>query len=153
VQNPANVGGLCRTAEVFRLESLVIANGAIAQDAAFKRVAVSSQQWQPFEICPVVSLPEWIARQQSHHYTVIALHPDAQAVSLTHFTFPPQSVLVLGVELTGIPSHILQCCDRIITIPQFGRVESLNVHTAGAIAIYEYVRQHGLEPAQMDRDR
>ena len=57
------------------------------------------------------------------------------------FRSAPKTLLLLGRELTGIPTDILALCDVALTIPQYGRVESLNVQTAGAIAIYEYNRQ------------
>jgi tRNA G18 (ribose-2'-O)-methylase SpoU len=84
-------------------------------------------------------LPEWLS-QQGHE--VIALTSASSAVSLTEFAFPKRSLLLLGQELTGIPASLLNCCNHRITIPQAGMVESLNVQTAAAIAIYEYVRQH-----------
>jgi tRNA guanosine-2'-O-methyltransferase len=37
-------------------------------------------------------------------------------------------------------------CDRAIAIPQYGLVDSLNVQTAAAIALYEYVRQYPSPP-------
>jgi tRNA G18 (ribose-2'-O)-methylase SpoU len=63
------------------------------------------------------------------------------AIPLYHFAFPQRSILVLGQELTGLPPDVLQQCNRAVTIPQFGMVESLNVQTAGAIAMHEYMRQ------------
>lgn len=143
VQNPANLGGLCRTAEAFRLESLVLADGAIAQTSAFKNLSASTHHWQPFTICPIESLLDWLTHHQQSGYSLIALHTSSEAIPLTQFTFPRQSVLILGQELTGIPANVLERCNQMVMIPQFGLVESLNVQTAGAIAIYEYVKQHG----------
>jgi tRNA G18 (ribose-2'-O)-methylase SpoU len=145
VQNPANLGGLCRTAEAFRLESLVLADGAIAQTPPFKNLSASTHHWQPFTICPIESLLDWLTQQQQLGYTLIALHTSSEAIHLTEFTYPRQSVLILGQELTGIPPSVLERCDQTVTIPQFGLVESLNVQTAGAIAIYEYVKQHAYQ--------
>jgi tRNA G18 (ribose-2'-O)-methylase SpoU len=142
VQNPANLGGLCRTAEAFRLESLVLAEEAIAQASAFKNLSASTHHWQPFTVCPIESLPNWLTQQQQSGYSLIALHASPEATPLTRFTYPRQSVLILGQELTGIPSNVLERCDQKVMIPQFGLVDSLNVQTAGAIAIYEYVKQH-----------
>ncbi len=139
VQNPVNVGGLCRTAEVFRLQSLVVADLAIARHPLFRRAAASSHRWQPMQACPVAELPVWL---QQHPYTIVALDSDADATPLPQFQFPAHSILVLGQELTGLPDSVLQVCDRSVTIPQFGLVESLNVYAAAAIAIYEYSRQH-----------
>lgn len=131
VQNPANLGGLCRTAEAFRLESLVLADEAIAQASAFKNLSASTHHWQPFTVCPIESLLDWLTKQQQSGYSLIALHTSPEAIPLTQFTYPRQSVLVLGQELTGIPSNVLERCGQKLMIPQFGLVESLNVQTAG----------------------
>lgn len=143
VQNAANLGGLCRTCEAFRLEALVMANLAITQTPAFRNLAASTDRWQPIVACPVETLPDWLGEKQRSGYSLVALHIDPSAIALTQFAFPPRSVLVLGQELTGVPQSVLGLCDHIVTIPQWGLVESLNVQTAAAIAIYEYTRQHG----------
>jgi TrmH family RNA methyltransferase len=45
--------------------------------------------------------------------------------------------LVLGAERDGLPADVLARCDETATIPLAGDAESLNVATAGAIALYE----------------
>lgn len=144
VQNPANLGGLCRTAEIFRLDAVVVADLSLAQTAAFKNVAASAHHWQPILACPSTALKDWILHQKQAGYCAIALHLSPDAISLPDFVYPKKSVLVLGRELTGIPDDVAALCDCAIAIPQAGMVESLNVQTAAAIAIYEYARQHPL---------
>jgi tRNA G18 (ribose-2'-O)-methylase SpoU len=141
VHSAVNLGGLCRTAEAFRLEALVLPDLAIAQTHAFRNLAASSQHWQPLLACPSHALSTWLAQKQQAGYCLVALQASPDAIPITEFPFLQQTVLVLGQELTGIPDAIAQRCDRSISIPQFGLVESLNVQTAGAIASYEYVRQ------------
>lgn len=141
VENPANLGSLCRTAEVFRAERLMVADLAVIEQPAFYKPAVSAHRWQPMQACLVADVPDWLDRQRQAGYTSLALHLDQQAIPLTDFTFPRQVVLVLGRELTGVSQTVLDQCDRTLVIPQYGRVESLNVQTAAAIALYEYVRQ------------
>jgi tRNA guanosine-2'-O-methyltransferase len=142
VHSPVNLGGLCRTAEAFRLEAVVLPDLAIAQTYAFRNLAASSHHWQPLWACSLEALPAWLTQQQQAGYCLVALQASSDAISITEFAFPQQTVLVLGQELTGIPAAIAHCCDQSLSIPQFGLVESLNVQTAGAIAAYEYVRQH-----------
>ncbi|PSN17941.1 TrmH family RNA methyltransferase [filamentous cyanobacterium CCP5] len=144
VENPMNLGALCRTAEVFRLESLVLSQLQIAQNQEFRKLAVSADQWQPLEACAVKDLPDWLEAKARLGYIPLALTPDASASSITLFKFPKRSLLVLGRELTGIPDPIQNQCRAAIAIPQYGQVKSLNVQTAAAIAIYEYARQHSL---------
>jgi tRNA G18 (ribose-2'-O)-methylase SpoU len=142
LQNPANLGSLCRTAEAFRLESLVLPDLAVAESHGFRNPAASTHLWQPMQSCSLAQLPDWITQQQQAGYGVIALDANPKALALSQFRFPTRSVLLLGQELTGIPAPILALADQAITIPQFGLVESLNVQTAAAIATYEYMRQH-----------
>ena len=141
MQNPANLGGLCRTVEAFGLEGLALADLAIAQTRTFRNLAASAQHWQPLIACSPAGLSTWLPQQRQRGYDLVALQASADPISLAQFQFSRQTVLVLGQELTGIPDPIAQQCDRQITIPQFGKVESLNVQVAGAIAIYEYMRQ------------
>jgi tRNA guanosine-2'-O-methyltransferase len=150
VQSAVNLGGLCRTSEAFRLEALVLSDLKISHDPAFKNLAASSHHWQPLQACSVTALPDWLTQQQQAGYSIVALTaPNADAAlsvqdryqSLFQFQFSTQTILLLGQELTGIPDAILSLADQRLVIPQFGLVESLNVQTAAAIAIYEYVRQ------------
>ena len=49
--------------------------------------------------------------------------------------------LVLGEEERGLAPLVRRRCDELVSIPQFGEVESLNVSVAGAVAMYEVTRQ------------
>ncbi len=59
-------------------------------------------------------------------------------------------VLLVGKEREGIPVEILRAVDRCVEIPQLGVVRSLNVHVSGALAVWEYTRQHRLARASAD---
>ena len=142
IQNPMNLGALCRTAEVFRLQTLVLPTLQIAENREFRKLAASAHAWQPLAECSTDHLPQWMIQQQANGVTVLALTRHAQAVSLPEFCFPKRSALILGRELTGIPEALVSQCDGVLEIPQFGYVESLNVAMAGAIAAYAYLCQH-----------
>jgi len=72
-----NLGALCRTAEVWRLQALVLPASAVLQDRDFRKGAVSADQWQPLAVCTRSDLPDWIAQQQRQQVAVVALtrHP------------------------------------------------------------------------------
>ena len=57
--------------------------------------------------------------------------------ALAEVNFDGPVVLVLGAEREGLPADVLALCDESATIPLGGGAESLNVATAGAIALYE----------------
>lgn len=146
VENPMNLGMLCRTAEAFRLEALVLSDLKLTQNRKFRQGAVATHQWQPLIECDPQRVPEWLQQQRQQGYSPVALDLQPQAVSLTEMIFPERAVLVLGRELTGIPPAVAAACDQAVVIPQYGTVQSLNVQTAAALAIYTYIGQWGMAP-------
>ena len=48
--------------------------------------------------------------------------------------------LVVGNEVDGIEDEVLNLCDEVLEIPQFGSKHSLNVAVAAGIALFELVR-------------
>ena len=137
VEKPTNQAALCRTCEVLGVDRLVLP--APNDSWEFRKIAVSAQRWQRLNYCAPQQLLPWLAQQQS--YTRIALTVSGRAMPLGDYTFAPKTLLVLGRELTGIPADVEARCDSSLRIPQYGQVDSLNVQTAAAIAIYEYNRQ------------
>ena len=67
--------------------------------------------------------------------------PDAKPY--TKLDFKGRVGLVVGSEGNGIARLVRESCDFIACLPMKGRVESLNAGVAGAIALYEIVRQRG----------
>jgi tRNA G18 (ribose-2'-O)-methylase SpoU len=149
VQNPMNLGALCRTAEVWRLQSLVLSSADVLAIAIFGRWPSRLTSGNPSAFAPAIACPTGSRSNSRQGSTVIALTRHPQAIALADFAFPTQAALLLGRELTGIPAELMQQCDAVVEIPQWGQVESLNVATAGAIATYEYLRQQAT-PQQRD---
>lgn len=77
-------------------------------------------------------------------YTLYAVDntPDFNPQALYNVEFPAESVFVYGEETLGLSREIVEACDKVIYIPQFGVVRSLNVAQAAAVVMYEYTRQH-----------
>ncbi|MFG6105081.1 RNA methyltransferase [Leptothoe sp. EHU-05/26/07-4] len=137
IENTTNQAALCRTCEVLGVNRLILPAPDVSWE--FRKISASAQRWQPLEYCPPEQLDQWLAQQNG--YVRVALTVGGSVQTLTDYMFPAKTLLILGRELTGIPADIAAMCDVTLTIPQYGRVESLNVQTAGAIAIYEYNRQ------------
>ena len=51
------------------------------------------------------------------------------------------TVLVIGNEGKGISRLVKEACDFLVTIPMYGKLNSLNASVAAAILMYEAVRQ------------
>jgi len=59
----------------------------------------------------------------------------------TDFDFATDCVLVLGREGAGLHDLVKKTCDHLLRIPMAGQVSSLNVSVAGAVVMYEALRQ------------
>ena len=49
--------------------------------------------------------------------------------------------IVVGSEGEGVGKLTKQICDGVISLPMFGKVNSLNVSTATSAVVYEILRQ------------
>ncbi|KAH9305250.1 hypothetical protein KI387_009654, partial [Taxus chinensis] len=137
-----NLAGLARTCEVFKAAKLVINDANIMQDKQFQLISVTAEKWIPVQEVPELSLKEYLTTKKREGYSILGLEQTANSIPLNKFSFPRKSVLVLGREKEGIPVDIIHILDTCVEIPQYGVVRSLNVHVSGAIAIWEYTRQH-----------
>jgi 23S rRNA (guanosine2251-2'-O)-methyltransferase len=74
---------------------------------------------------------------------VAGLDAGASAKNIFATEIPTPAVLVVGAEGAGLGTNVRKHCDLLLTLPMRGRVDSLNVATAGAIALYEVLRREG----------
>jgi tRNA(Leu) C34 or U34 (ribose-2'-O)-methylase TrmL len=141
LKSPANLGGLCRTCEIFGAGALVVPDLAVVRDALFKSLAVTSHLWMPLAEAPPADVPQVLADLRTCGYAAVALEQASDSVPLGSSPLPPRAAILLGDEKQGIPSELLSAgFDVTIEIPQFGRVRSLNVHTAASLLVWEFRR-------------
>ena len=86
--------------------------------------------------------PLGLAALRDHGFTLVALTPAEGAESIDDLRFDPEErvALVLGSEGPGLTDPTMRACDRRVAIPLAGRVDSLNVGAAAAIACYAITR-------------
>ncbi|KAJ4957121.1 hypothetical protein NE237_013904 [Protea cynaroides] len=137
-----NLAGLARTCEVFKAAGLVISDASIVHDKQFQLISVTAEKWVPIIEVPVNSMKIFLEKKKREGFSILGLEQTANSIPLDQYKFPKKMVLVLGREKEGIPVDIIHVLDACIEIPQLGVVRSLNVHVSGAIALWEYTRQH-----------
>jgi len=68
----------------------------------------------------------------------VAIEIARDANMLPGHAFPARSALIVGNERDGLSTAVLNRCSQVVTVPQFGEVECLNVAMACGIVIYEF---------------
>lgn len=128
VADPGNVGTLLRAADAFG------AGVALSQGCADPTgpKAVRASMGSLFRV-PLGAFDEPAGKR-------VALVP-VGGIPLSELDSGGSVVLVLGAEREGLPAEVLERCDEQAFIPQPGGGDSLNVATAGAIALYELARR------------
>ncbi|XP_052007674.1 probable methyltransferase TARBP1 [Xyrauchen texanus] len=142
IDKPTNLGGLCRTCEIFGAKALVLDSLRHVKDKQFQALSVSSELWLPLLEVKPAELSNFLQLKKSEGYWVIGVEQTSNSQSLQDYTFPERSLLLLGNEREGIPANLLQLVDVCVEIPQHGVTRSLNVHVSAALLVWEYTRQH-----------
>ena len=69
-------------------------------------------------------------------YRIVGLEQDDKSVMIADYKVPSKVALLIGEEVHGLTSELLDTCDDLIEIPMTGKKESFNVSVATGIALY-----------------
>jgi tRNA G18 (ribose-2'-O)-methylase SpoU len=128
----ANVGSVFRNAAALGADAVVFDEGTA--DPLLRRsvrVSIGTVLTIPFAVVP--SWPDGLA---GHGLTVLALTPDPSATALDEVECPDRFALLVGTEGAGLSDVALAAADVRVRIPMQRGVDSVNVATALAIALY-----------------
>jgi 23S rRNA (guanosine2251-2'-O)-methyltransferase len=139
VQDPRNLGAVCRSAEAVGAAGLVIPS---RRSAAVTAVAckASAGAVEHLPVTRVTNLVDWITRAKASGAWIYGAEQGAKAL-YSQADLSGKVVLVLGSEGRGLRRRVAESCDLLISIPVRGRVGSLNVSAAAAVILFEAARQ------------
>ncbi len=139
VTDPGNLGALLRTAECAGVTGVVLPrHRAVHVTPTVTKTAAGAVEFLPMTL--VGGLPNAIAQMQAAGVLVVGL--DEQGDSrLDGLDLAQPVCLVLGAEGAGLSRLVRQRCDAVAAIPLRGKLNSLNVAAAGAVACFEVARQ------------
>lgn len=139
IQDPANLGAICRTAEALGLDGAIIFSGCDIYSPKAQRAAMGSLL--RLSIIVTDNLKAELLNCSKKGMKVFATTPDSSVLRITNTDMNGGVVAVIGNEGNGVSEEIFSVCEKI-TIPMLGRAESLNASMAAAITMWEMVR-HG----------
>lgn len=139
VEDPQNLGAILRTAEAAGVHGVILPDRrSVGLTGAVAKASAGAIDHLSIARVPNLSrLIEWL---QQEGVWVYGLDPSALK-PYTSLDLRGAVAFVLGSEGRGVRPGVLEKCDERVSIPMGGRVGSLNVSTAAAIALYEVVRQ------------
>jgi 23S rRNA (guanosine2251-2'-O)-methyltransferase len=139
VQDPRNLGAVCRSAEFAGAAGVVVPErrAAAITPAACKASAGAVEH---VEVAHVRNLADWLAEAKEAGFWIWGADANADAAPWsTDLTGP--TVLVLGGEGKGLRPRVAASCDGLVALPRQGRVDSLNVSAAATALLFESLRQ------------
>ncbi|MCX7682313.1 MAG: 23S rRNA (guanosine(2251)-2'-O)-methyltransferase RlmB [Anaerolineae bacterium] len=140
VQDPQNLGALLRTGEAVGVHGVVLQRrraGGITPAV----VHVSAGAAEHLRVAQVTNLVRTIEELKTQGLWVIGLEAIKEAKAYDQADFSLPLALVIGSEGEGLRRLVRERCDILVRLPMRGRVTSLNAAVAGAVVLYEILRQ------------
>lgn len=140
IQDPANLGAVCRTAEALGISGAITYACCDLYNPKTQRSAMGSALRLP--IVETSDLKETLLELEKKGMKLYATTPDSSASKITDEDMSGGVIAVIGNEGNGVSDDIFAIC-RKVTIPMAGRAESLNASMAAAITMWEMMRNEG----------
>lgn len=135
VQDPSNLGAICRSAEAIGLDGLIVSGGCDIYNPKALRAAMGSSLRMPVMLCD--NLSELLS---STDMLTIASVPRKDAEDIRKVNKDGGVICCIGNEGNGLTDEVINACKVRATIPMEGRAESFNASAAAAILAWELKR-------------
>ena len=140
LQDPQNFGNLIRAADAVGAHGIVIAERrSVAVTPAV--VSASSGAVEHLLVARVVNLARALESLKQSDVWIAALQDDPRAQDIYRSDLRGPLALIVGNEGDGVSRLLRDRSDFLLKLPMRGRIESLNASIAGAVALYEVLRQ------------
>lgn len=134
VQDPQNLGSICRSAECAGATGVVLPERRSATVTAAVCKA-SAGAVEHLAVAQVRNLVDFLDEAKAASLWCYGADADA-SVSYAEVDFDDGTVLVLGSEGRGLRPRVAAACDLLVRIPLRGHIESLSVAAAAAVLAY-----------------
>ncbi len=118
---------------------VIPAHRSVQVTGAVRRVSAGASEVVP--VARVKNLTQAIEQAKQADVWILGLDEKTDKDVWTSELMTPPVGLVLGAEDRGISKNVREHCDELVRIPHTGRIGSLNVAVAGAVAMFEVARR------------
>ena len=138
IRSGNNIGSLFRSSDALRTEAVYLCGiSAKPPHRDIQKTALGateSVEWQYFE-----NTVDAVAQAREKGYKVYALEQTRDSILLNDFrpSSDAKIAIVLGNEVRGVDQKVIDDCDGVIEIPQFGTKHSFNVSVSAGIILWD----------------
>ena len=137
VRSSLNVGSVFRTADAFLIEKIILCgitptppNKDIRKSALG---STNSVDWE-YEDNTI----DAVLKLKKNNYSIIGVEQVKESIMLDNFKISEDQIaIIFGNEVDGVMNEVINLCDKVIEIPQFGTKHSLNISVSSGIVIWE----------------
>ena len=138
LQDPQNVGALIRSADAAGVHGVLMPRRrSCPLNAVVAKISAGAVEYVP--VVQIGNIAQTIEERKQRGCWVVGADMDGVDFYAANMSGP--IVLVIGAEGRGLGRLVKQKCDDVVSIPMNGGVNSLNASAAGAVLMYEVVRQ------------
>ncbi len=140
VQDPQNLGAICRTAECVGATGLVICERRAAEvTPAVCRASAGAVEH--LRIARARNLADFLLAARTAGCWSYGAAASAQGIDYTQPDYSGGVVIVFGAEGRGLRRRVAESCDALVRLPLRGQVASLNVNAAAGALLYEVLQR------------
>lgn len=140
IRSMHNVGSVFRTADAFLINGICLCG--FTPQPPHRDIhktalgATESVDWMYYE-----QTTDAVIALKNQGYKVYAIEQTEGSIPLNQFEKTEEPIaFVFGNEVDGVEQSVIELCDGVIEIPQWGMKHSLNISVAAAVVLWEFVR-------------
>ena len=138
LEDPHNLGAIIRTCECAGVGGIILPKDRSVRvnETVMK---ISAGAINNIKIVEVSNISDTLKKLKKNLFFVYTA--DMDGTDYRHVNYADKKVLVIGAEGSGVSSIVRKVSDEIISIPMYGKINSLNASVSAAILIYGMIKE------------
>ena len=137
VRSALNVGSVFRTSDAFLIENIILCGiTATPPNKEIRKAALGASDSVNWEFQE--NTIDAVTNLKNNGYHIMGIEQADKSSKLNDFTLPNKPIaIIMGNEVKGVSQEVIDICDEVMEISQFGTKHSLNIAVTTGIVIWE----------------
>ena len=137
IRSALNVGSVFRTSDAFLIENIILCGiTATPPNKEIRKAALGSTDSVNWRY--VKNTTDAVQQLTKEGYYVVGVEQTEKSTLLNEFEIPEKPIaIIMGNEVNGVDQQVINLCNEVIEIPQFGTKHSLNIAVTTGIVIWD----------------